>query len=82
VTVDGGTGGTARSATQQAADRFFGFFDSFVDRFAHGGFGAGDPFDDFFGDLGDAGAAERAAGRFVDGGDGLVDGAGDGPGEG
>jgi hypothetical protein len=48
-------------AAEQAAN---GFYD-FVDGVSHRRFGTGDSFDDFFGGFGDAGAAERAAGGFV-----------------
>ena len=52
-------------------------FDGFVDGFADRRFGSDDAVDDFFGDFGDAGFFERAAGDgFVDRVDGAVDGFG------
>jgi hypothetical protein len=63
-------------AAEQAANRF----DHFIDGVTHRRFGTGNAFDGFFGDFGDAGAADHAAGGFIDAGDGFVDGTGDRPG--
>jgi hypothetical protein len=52
-------------------------FDRPVDGFADGRFRAGEAVHRFFCDFGNAGFAQRAAGRFVDPGDRAVDGPGD-----
>jgi hypothetical protein len=75
VTVEKGSGGyrgVELFAAEHAVDGFADFVDGFADR----RIGTGDAVDDPFGDFGDAGAANHAAGCFIDAGDRFVDGAG------